>query len=463
VVLSLPARGARDAPARHRTLRAAIGWSHDLLGEDERRLFRRLGVFAGGWTLEAAEAVCEPAGALRGLAALLDASLVAQRDGRYGMLETVREHAREQLVASGELGRTQRRHAEHFVGLAEEAEPHLLGHGQVAWLNRIEEEHGNLRAALAWLVDRQEVESGLRLAGALYWFWYMRGYFVEGDAWLEKLLALPGATVRTASRAKALEGSGLFATSKGDYAAARGRLEESVALAREVGDTGVEVRAMVHLGHLPFVQGDHAAARSGLEASLALAERLGHSWAIGHSLLWLGDMAVAEGRYAEARTYLERAEALKRQDGLTAGVGVTLRMLGVIAYRLGDHERARALLTEGLVAGHEATHHSGVMHSLDAWAGLAMAQGQLARAVRLLGAAAAISEAFRALWLTPVRRLAPEIAATRAALGDHAYEAAWAEGRAMTQQQAVEYALDGEGPPPLGTAPSDWRKRDVDR
>ena len=444
-VVSLPVAGARDAPARHRTLRAAIGWSYDLLSDDAARLFRRLGVFAGGWTLESAEAVSlrvGDGGVLSAMAGLVDASLVTPRDGRYGMLETLREHAHERLIASGELEAARSRHAEHFLRLAEEAEPHLRGHGQVEWVRRLEQEHGNLRAALAWLVDRQETERGLRLAGALYWFWYLRGYVAEGGAWLEKVLGLPGAAARTAARAKALEGSGLLAIARRDYGAARSRLEESVALAREVGDTGVEVRALVHFGQLPFTQGDYAAAREAAEASLALAERLGHSWAIGHSLLWLGDVALDEGKYAEARSYLERAEAIKRRDGLTAGVGVALRMQGMIAYRLGEYARARAMLAEALVAVQEAIHTSGVMNCLDSWAGLALAQGQLARAARLFGAAAAAGEVVGAPRLTSGRHAIRDIAATRAALGDRAYDAAWAEGHAMTVEQAVAYALE---------------------
>jgi predicted ATPase len=446
-VLALPAGGPRDAPARHRTLPAAIGWSYDLLGEEGRRLFRRLGVFAGGWTLESAEALCslgagESAPVLPGMAALLDASLVTQRDGRYGMLETLRDHARERLVAGGELEAARRRHAEQFLGLAEEAEPRLRGHGQVAWLHRLEREHDNLRAALAWLVDRQETERGLRLAGALHFFWYLRGYFAEGGAWLDKVLALPGAAARTAWRAKALEASGLLAIARCEYPAAQCRLEESVALAREVGDAGVEVRVLVHMAQLLYTRGDLAAARSGAEESLALAERLGDTWAIGHSLYWLGDVALAEGKYGEARTHLEAAEAVKREGGLTAGVGVAVRLQGVIAYRLGEYTRARALIVEGLVAVHEAAHTNGVVYSLGACAGLAVAQGQLARAARLFGTAAAGREAFGHPRPSIDGLFGADIAATRAALGERVYETAWAEGRAMTLHQAVDYALD---------------------
>jgi predicted ATPase len=441
--------GPRDLPQRQQTMRGAIDWSYGLLGPTEQGLFRRLAVFVGGCTPAAAQHVCA-SDPLDTLGALIDNSLLHRGVGvdgepRFSALETIREYALERLAESGEFESTQRRHAEHFLRLAEEAEPHLTGHGQVAWMNRLDAEHGNLRAALAWLVEREETEWGLRLAAAIHQFWYRRRYIDEGRVWLAKLLAQPVAAARTALRARALDADGLLAAESAEYPAARVRLEESLAIAREVGDDGVRIKGLVHLGLLFLRQGDRGAATALFEESLAIGERAGDAWAVGQALYWLGHVALADGDYADAWARLERALSVRREAGLVFGVGVSLTALGVIATRLGQHAEARALLAEGLAVARDVGHEWGIAGSLDAWGALAMARGQPEWAARLLGAAAAVREAagtgpppnWHYTW-----HLDRDIAAARAALDEKAYAAAWAEGRAMTVQQAVAAALD---------------------
>ncbi|HUG38092.1 MAG TPA: AAA family ATPase, partial [Candidatus Limnocylindrales bacterium] len=248
--LPLLTGGARDLPARQQTLRGAIAWSYDLLDEGERALFRRLAIFVGGCTLEAAEAVCNPEGdlgldVLDGVASLVAKSLLRQEEGpegepRFGMLETIREYGLEQLEADATRGR----HAAFFLAFAEEAEPKLLGAEQVTWLQRLEAEHDNFRAVLGRSrVGEVAADVGLRLAGALQWYWRVRGLLGEGRGWAETMLALPGAAARTAARARALNAAARLANLQADYTAARPLALESAAIAREVGDLAGVARA----------------------------------------------------------------------------------------------------------------------------------------------------------------------------------------------------------------------------
>jgi non-specific serine/threonine protein kinase len=277
--LALLTTGASDLPARHQTLRAAIDWSYDLLPVEEQALFRRLAVFVGGFTLEAAEAVANVDGALHtsvldGVASLVDKSLLRQDvqlsgEPRLVMLETVREYALERLVASGEADAIGRRHAEYFLSMAEWARSQLSGTEQVTWLNELEREHDNLRTALAWLREHGESELGLRLGGALWQFWSVRGHFAEGRAWLEELLRQPAAAARSAARANALNGAGSLAFSQGDDARAQLLFEESLAIWRELGDEREAAHSLSDLGRVAYERGDAAAALSLYEESLA--------------------------------------------------------------------------------------------------------------------------------------------------------------------------------------------------
>src|SRR5581483_7582102 len=243
--LGLLTRGAQDMPARQQTLRATIDWSYELLTDEERALFRRSGVFVGGATLEAIEAICDPHGeldALGAVASLVDKSLLRTEGGhepRLGMLETLREYAGERLEAAGETGRLREAHAAYYLALAEEAEPYLRGAQQATWLARLEDEHDNLRAALQWALQQGDAATGLRLGGALWRFWYLHGHAGEGWRWLTQLLALPGDDAGddlARARAQALSGAGTFAELRGDHAGAQALLEESLAIRERLGD-----------------------------------------------------------------------------------------------------------------------------------------------------------------------------------------------------------------------------------
>ena len=249
--------GPRDLPTRQQTLRDTIAWSHDLLESHEQILFRRLAVFVGGWTIEAAEAIHlleadEPADTLEELASLLDINLIraiepAGDEPRLTVLETIREYASERLAESGETAAIQQRHAEYFLQFVEQAEAHLFGADQANWFARIEREHGNIRAALQWAIERREHEKGARLSGSLAWFWLIRGYLSEGRAWLEKTLATSD-TLTPVVRAKVLLGIGMMAWAQGDYRQAAPWCEESLALFRRTGDRRGTALALNYCG-----------------------------------------------------------------------------------------------------------------------------------------------------------------------------------------------------------------------
>ena len=264
--LKLLVGGARDRPARQQTLRGTITWSYDLLDKAEKTLFRRLAVFVGGCTIEAAETVCDAQedleiDTLDGVAQLMDKSLLRQEeqaDGepRFLMLETIREYALECLAESGEAEVIRRQHATFFQAFAEEADPKVRSAEQAVWYRRLEIEHDNLRAALGFLLEQKASEMGLRLAGALWAFW--RHHLQEGRGWLAQMLAQPDAQVHTATRAKALLGAGALAFFQGDFLEASWLLEESISIGREVGAPGRRnlAHALMMLGHLVLLQGN---------------------------------------------------------------------------------------------------------------------------------------------------------------------------------------------------------------
>src|SRR5215212_5239081 len=295
--LTLLTGGGRDRPERQQTLRGAIAWSHDLLDRSQQILFRRLAVFAGGWTLDAADAVVgfgtdPPIPVFEGLDALHDSSLIRLQESsdgdaaahpRFAMLQTIHEFATEQLVASGELAQVQENHAAWFLDLAIEAEPHLSGPSAVSWLDRLESEHDNLRAALDWLRSQGEGERAATLAAALWRAWWLRGNVAEGRDQLEAALAVDGSTT-SAARAAALDGAGLLAETQGDYDRAEALHREALTLSRERGDTTGVARALGNLGVVAFDRGDDDQATTFLEESLALAREIGDQLLIATAL-----------------------------------------------------------------------------------------------------------------------------------------------------------------------------------
>ena len=486
--------GSRTAPPRQQTLRSLIDWSYDLLHESEKALLCRLSVFAGGWTLPAAEAACDGEGVekedmLDTLTSLADKSLVGieERKGatRYRLLETVRQYARDRLRESDEEAQWRGRHLAYFLALAEEAEPQLRGADQQAWLDQLETEHDNLRSALGWSAAAGgDDASGLRLAGALCRFWSTRGYLGEARGWVSGLLAAATGGRDAAARAKALNGAGGLARHQGDNAAARALYEQSLAIYRELGDRQRIAVSLNNLGVVADNQGDYSAARALHEESLAIQRELGDKWSIATSLYNLGVLANDQGDYPAAHALHEESLAIRRELGDWQGIGDSLNSLGVSADERGDYAAARALFEESLAIQRELGDRQSMAASLSALGNVASTQGDNASAralheetltiyrelgdqrgiARSLLGLADVAFAFACparaacIWAGAERlretigeKLPPsyiagydrQVAAARAAIGDDAtFDLAWQEGRAMTLERAIEYALN---------------------
>jgi predicted ATPase/DNA-binding SARP family transcriptional activator len=385
----------RDVAARHRTLRGAVEWSFQLLAPGLQRFFAGLSVFRGGWSLEAAETVCEawasedagpgPGLALDYLAQLRECSLILTEETspaasamRFRMLETLRAYAMQQL-SSGERIALRERHRNYFLALAEEAEPHLLDAEQMVWLERLEKEHDNLRAALDWCRTQESAEAGLRLAIALRRFWEIRGYAGEGRQYLADLLAQQAA-LPADLRASALTAAGSLAGEQGDYAAARALTEESLAIRREREDTPGIADSLYHLGVVAEEQGDYGAARRLLEESLAVRRAFGDSAGVAASLNTLGNVASNQGDYAAARQLYEESLALRRALEDRRGVAASLTNLGLLLHEQGDAASARALHTESLALHRALGDRSGAAASLTNLGLVALDAGDFAAA-----------------------------------------------------------------------------------
>ncbi len=449
--------GARTALPHHQTLRTAMDWSYDLLEEGERALLRRLSVFAGGWTLEAAEVVCAGDGVQRPevldlLARIADKSLIIveeREDGtRYRQLETVRQYFRERLLASGEAPVVRGRHRDWFLDLAERAQPEFRGAEQAAWFNRLEAEHDNLRTALEYSMERGEVEAALRLASAVARFWFVRGYSAEGRGWLEAALNRSSGAP-AAVRASALNAAGNLAVlGQSDYTAGRSFFEKSLAMWRALGDRQGIARALTNLGLVASDQGEQAAARSLYEESLAILRELGDKWGIALSLNNLGLAAQRQGDPG-AQPLLEQSLAMMQELGDRQHMAVALDNLGLVASGGGNYASAGTHFKESLSIRRDLGDKRGIAYSLEGIGGLALAQGLAQRATQLMGAAEALREVIRAP-LPPVdcAEYKKHTSAARSLLGEEAFGRAWAEGRAMTPEQAISEALKTVGADP---------------
>ena len=342
--LPLLTGGTRDAPERQRTLKATIEWSYDLLSGKEQQLFRRLSVFVSGCTLEAAEEVCEAD--LETVALLVDKNLIRRSDGRFTLLETIREYAEERLADSGEQEDLQRRHALYFLALAERAEPELTGVEQAVWLDRIAQEHENLRAALERLTGDDDRESVLRLSSALVLFWFVRGFYAEGVEWLGRAIASPEA--RSSALAKALWGAGFLEVLRGDYEQGETHLVEALSMAREVEDGSLEARTLLVLGLLAFFQNEIARARSAMEESVQIARAVEDTWCLADGLGTLSSIYPLQGDLARAELVGQEALQMARRARNQSGTGMALFGLALTATRRHDLAGAWALASEGL-------------------------------------------------------------------------------------------------------------------
>lgn len=451
--LDLLSSGAVDLTDRQRTLRGAIGWSFDLLGEPERRLFRRFAVFAGGADLDA---LAQVAGDDLGgdsfdlLSELVDKSLVRpmQEEGtatepRFAMLETIREYAAERLTESGEQDQFGRRHADHYAALAERAQPELTGPQQIIWLDRCEREIDNFRSALRWALEHDESEPGLRIGGALWRLWQQRGYLAEASDWLRQLLALPGAAARNAARLNGLAGFGSVAYWRADYRAARAAYEEALSIARELGDQAATAEQLYNLSFLDAVEADWDALDRHSAESLELYNALGDRRGIARTGRFVGWTLFRRGEYEQARQHIQSARALQRELGLQFEANDMLAIQGMSTSRLGDYAGARSNFLEALDAFESVGNVASITAILDMFAAAAAEHGDLVRALRLVGASDAIREgAGGGLSPYEILHIDHPRATASTTLPTEEVERLYAEGRAMSLEEVLAYARE---------------------
>jgi len=492
--LALLTSPALDVPARQQTLRNTLAWSYSLLDQTEQMLFRRLAVFVGGCTLEAAEAVCNAnqdlgIDVLDVVERLVDKSLLKQEtqaDGepRLLLLETIREYALERLIESGEAQALRRQHAIFFLQLAEESEPKLRSAEQSTWRKRLEVEQDNLRAALRWTLGSQEVEMGLWLVGALLAFWRASNQDHEGRSWSEQVLAQPGAGAHIAARAKALLAAGAMTLFQGDLPEAQRLLEESISIGREVGAEGKRnlAQALAARAHVALLQGNFGDAQERAREGLQMYHEVGESWGIALVQYILGKAMVESGELAAARPVLEESEQLFRAIGDRQRLVSPLNALGLVALHQGDYAGAIAHLEEALLVAQEtgedlfyaeALAHLGtvalrvgdyrqsavlyqqslaliwtrgyrenIVKDLAGLAAVASLLGQPERGARLCGAVEALRE-MSGITLSPLNRAEYDrtVEGIRAQLDEAMFVAAWKEGRTMPLEEAIAYAL----------------------
>ncbi len=530
--------GHRGVIERHQTIRATIDWSYNLLSRNEKALFRRLSVFVGGWTLEAAESVCVDKGTgggnalktedvLEYLGQLVNKSLVMTDERntriRYQFLETIRQYAHEELLKSGEAGKVEERYLDFFVKFSEEVEPKLMGKDQPVWLDRLEDEMDNLRAALEWSLQKEHAVDGLRLGGALWRFWDVRNHRNEGREHLAALLSRPAARAPTRERAKALYAAGIQAQIQNEYATAdvlfsegleisrtledkraighfllgmaqmwaryrgykntRQYLDESFAIFKELGDRWGIALSLEGLGAAAWEQDDLATAGSCCAESVTIYRELGDKISLSFALAGLANVRQAQGNYDQAVTLCGESLALFREMGHRWGIAYSLNILGEVARCQNDYDRAKVQYEESLAVGREigdkdriaiachnlayVSHHQGddpqavalfsqslilsqevgdtllTAVCISGLAGEAQAMGHPERAARLFGAAQALIDA-----ITSRRAPADQIEyqrslnAVRDRLNEAVFQSAWAEGEAMTMDQAIELALE---------------------
>jgi predicted ATPase len=487
--------GARNLPERQRTLRNAIEWSYGLLDEGEKMLFGRLGVFSSGATLEAMEAVCDSEGDLptdvfEGSSSLLDKSLLRQEEGaggepRFVMLETIHEFANAKLQASREAEAVRRAHTEYFLALAEEAEPMLWGAEDAAWLDRLEQEHDNLRAALSWAIEHEEGELALRVSGALWRFWSMEGYYGEGRRWLEAALGKDWGTEAAEARARALEGVGWLAAGqgdldraqaaakeglklsteaglgdivaadlqnvlgeavarqRGDYERAAELLTESLALHRKAGDIRGVAWSLGNLANVSSARGNYEQAQELYEEGLALSRELDGAELLGAFLINLGYESLLEGEPERAIALNEEAAELYRKRGLRDGLQHALDNLGWATLLRGDYERAETLHKQSLSVSQDLGDKLIASESLEGLACTAGAQGEAERSAILFGAAEGLREAEGYQQAPRDHSLRePYLATARSLVDEAAWAAAQEKGRSIKFEDAVVYALE---------------------
>ena len=471
--LRLLTAGGRSALPRHRTLRATLEWSHELLGKPERKLFRRLAVFAGGLTLEAAEAVgagdgIEQHDVLDLLSKLVDKSLVVAEASpgeegalRYRMLEPLRQYGQERLEESGEAQLVRKCHAQYYLALAEDAdaqqaERELNAARPVAWLERMESEHANLRTALNWSLDKDSgraAQLGLRLAVALWWFWHTHDYLSEGRRYLERALSGRSDPTMTRWKARALNAAAGLALYQADYGASRALMEEALALYRELGDEEGIAASLTDLGMVAMLgqQDDIPLRAAVLEELRELKPELKNQNTLAYLLMLEGMIAMSRGDLEHSVTLHEQSLERFREIPNTQGIITCLGHLGLLALLRGDYESAPTLLRESLRLAWELDYKQSIQHCLYTLACVTACREHPVRAATLWGAVEGMEEDYGA-HLTPVilslTNYEGHLSKGRSKLGEEGFALACAEGKAMSVEQAIEYALSDEEEPP---------------
>lgn len=480
---------------RHHTLRATIDWSYALLTPDEQTLLRRLAVFTAGWTLDMAEVVYAGGGIDSGstlnlLSSLVDKSLIiaettSRAQARYRLLETIREYALEKLDEVGETPQLRDRHLELFLARAEEAAPKLSEAYQQLWLNWLEGEHDNLRSALAWSLESGQIEAGLRIAIAISRFWEIRGYVQEGLEWFEQLLTRADEKISPIVHANALTFAGFLAMFLGRASIATAYGQKAVALAEEVGDDcnpililalsslssgaraegdfptafAISARtiqllrdssespfflgmALLAHGGVAIELGNFDIARAALDESLAIAREAGDAFRIAHALNSLGDLARCEQNYTDAQIAYEKSAALLRELGAQHDLASILSNLGYTYLHLGDIERAQTLFSESMIIHQTQLNKPGMKECLIGFAGIALMAGQPSVGARLLAVAGVDRvQSAAPVWLATQMESGQFLERAQSSLTDIEFQSEQFAGRAMSLEQAVDFAL----------------------
>jgi predicted ATPase len=491
--LKLLTGGARDLPARHQTLRNTLEWSYDLLNQDEKILYARLGVFVGGFTLEAAEAVCNQDGKLdilESLTSLVNNSLLRQEDTadgepRFRMLETIRVYALERLAESEEMVSLQAQHAQYFGNIIlTQAGPGLYSTNALHWLNWIEREVDNLRVTLSWsLAATERAEFGAGLVWSLIWFCYRRGYLSEGRMWTKRLLASPAIQIISMSRvlvlgtsgmltlwqgepeigleqldesmtiqlrlenkqmiAPLLLGRGVALINMGKDSDAQPALEEAQTLFKQHNQPYFHIFTIVHLGNAELGLGHLDKARAHHEEALAEARAMNENWLISFALNNLGEVARTQGQFEMARNYYEECEALLHTTGDRGDVARFVHNLGYIAQHEENFELAESQFRKSLAMFRRLGNRRGIAECLAGLAGLKAQQGQTECGATLLSAAESLLKVTGGAWW-PADRV--EVERNRemmmSALSADEFAKSWKTGGAMNIDQAITFASD---------------------
>ena len=487
--------GSRTALPRQQTLRALIDWSYDILSEDEQKLFRRLSIFAGGWSFETAEAIFSDLNVLDLLTNLINKSLVGVEESaetRYRFLETVRQYARDKLLESGEGDHVRNQHLAYFLELAETAETHLEGFGYLEWAAKLSYEYDNIRAALEWALAK-DIEAALRLVGSLPFFWFTKGYSVEGYRWAQEVLEQATAYTSSnpemgnkflAAHARAYLALSRIATDLGDNEVVCSTASESIALARKSGDRQTLAYAIALLSNGKANLGEVEEAYKLAQESLAIAREAGDGPALGYALVTMGELtAIALQDFEKSLAYGEEAIAYSEAGGNRWGSSMTIFGLGYFARSIGDYEQARSrfraclpvfiefgdkhrinmiqselahiereqgqfkqaipMYRETILEWQRLGHRAAIAHQLECFAFIAKAQEQPERAAKLFGAAEALREKIN-IAMTPQERIQydREIADLRSNMDEKSFAAHWADGHRMTIDRIIKFALE---------------------